>query len=194
MGRTGRYFRTAANALLIIILVLAGLLAALFLLANRPAGGGRAEDIPGIGRYKVLVVLSDSMRPAFAAGDLVVIDTAAAEDEIKQGDIIAFRGSGKPGVPLVHRVAGTEEINGETFFYTRGDAGSTAAGELVRPPDVLGCYLFKVPYGGYLTRLVHTRAGFFMLVILPAVLAFLLEVKLLKRKDLKERLPWLERS
>ncbi|MEW6426108.1 MAG: S24/S26 family peptidase [Bacillota bacterium] len=129
MGRAGRYFRTAANALLIISLVLAGLLAALFLPANRPAGGGRAEDIPGIGRYKVLVVLSDSMRPAFAAGDLVVIDTAAPEDEIKRGDIIAFRGS-----------------------------------------------------------------VFFMLVILPAVLAFLLEVKLLKRKDLKERLPWLERS
>ena len=71
----------------------------------------------------VMAVVSSSMEPTFYKGDLVVIKGVEPED-IKVGDIIVYYNPFKH-IPVVHRVIAVEEINGERFFYTKGDNNLT---------------------------------------------------------------------
>lgn len=131
---------------------------------------GSPEYIPGAGPYKMLVVLSDSMKPVFAAGDVIIVDTSIG-GRCAEGDIITFWRSKNPPVLLTHRVTGIEEAAGREYYNTRGDANNTDDGVAVRQEEILGKYLFKIPFGGYLVNLVHTRAGFVLLIVTPLLLA-----------------------
>lgn len=142
------------------------------------------EYIPGIGPYKLLIILSDSMKPVFAAGDVIIVD-ASGGDGYREGDIITFWRSRNPQVLLTHRVAGIEEIAERTYYNTRGDASNTEDGVPVRQEETLGRYLFKIPYGGHVVQFVHTRLGFALLVVLPFILVGLngLRGHLKKRRE-----------
>lgn len=134
------------------------------------------EYLPGIGPYKMLVVLSDSMNPVFSAGDLIVVD-ASARDRYEKNDIVTFWRSKKPPMLLTHRVTGSDEISGHTYYKTRGDANGAEDGTAVRHDEVAGKHFFTIPYGGYMVSLVHTRAGFIIFILIPILLTVGYELK-----------------
>lgn len=126
------------------------------------------DHVPGVGPYKVLVVLSDSMKSVFAAGDMIIID-ASKSGGYEINDIITFRQG--PNMFLSHRITGLEERSGQQHYYTRGDANNTGDSETVRQEEILGEYLFKLPFGGYLVNFVHTTLGFVLLIVIPLLVA-----------------------
>jgi signal peptidase len=69
----------------------------------------------------LVVVTSGSMEPTLYAGDLCVIQ-ARAEDQILLSDIIVYWDTTyHSDGPIIHRVVDIQIIDGEYFYYTKGD-------------------------------------------------------------------------
>jgi signal peptidase len=90
------------------------------------------------------VVLSGSMRPALAPGDVVVSSPVQA-GEVRAGDVVVVPDPARPGETLVHRVDG---VGPDGSLVTRGDANAGADSTPVAPGDVLGRGRLRVPYVG----------------------------------------------
>jgi signal peptidase len=115
--------------------------------------------------YSVYIVKSDSMRPVFSSGDLVVIGKAGLPfvSDIAPGRIVSFQRNGEL---VTHRVV---SIEGDTV-RTRGDAQEDIdPWPVSRFFDIKGCYIFHIPYVGLVSAFLKTRLGWFVCVILPAL-------------------------
>jgi signal peptidase len=139
--------------------------------------------------HAVFTVLSGSMKPTFAPGD-VIIDRPLKSGEASQlhaGQIITFRepGTSLTSGPLVsHRIVGvtngspssnaataaTSTPGASTVAYqTRGDNNNTADPWTVTPNEIIGVYQRHVPKVGYLIQDLHSRWA----VVIALILAFI---------------------
>jgi len=103
------------------------------------------------------VVPTKSMEPAFNPGGMVVTRPVELED-ITIGDPILFREPATGGL-ICHRVISIEEVDGELFFRTKGDANEYPDADLVSSQDFIGKVVLYVPHIGniaYLSRLHET--------------------------------------
>lgn len=78
---------------------------------------------PRTGTYRLATVLSDSMKPHWEAGDVVVSRPIAARD-LKVGDVITFNApiDGRPSI--THRVISLTEPGDHPVVRTKGDANN----------------------------------------------------------------------
>ncbi len=115
--------------------------------------------------YNLYLVRSESMRPAINMGDLIITGPMNGQinGEVKPGTIITYEHNNDL---ITHRVAST---NGKTLV-TKGDATEDADPWSVTLSDVVGVYLFKIPYVGFVTHFVRTKLGWFLTIIIPAAL------------------------
>lgn len=165
-GSTTRFdVHRAANALALLLFV-----AVVYLFV--------ATAVPqAVGADHSYVVLSDSMSPAIDAGAVVFVGEVAPA-AIEEGDVITFEQSGSSGeYRVTHRVVEVVETDGERRFRTKGDANDDPDPSLVTPDQVVGVVRFHVPYIGYVTSFAQTRLGILALVVVPAVLLVVLEVR-----------------
>lgn len=103
------------------------------------------------------VITSESMTPILNIGDIVFIQPARVDD-IRVGDVIAFRGS--PSTVIIHRVEDILEYPGVTYLLTKGDANDVVDQSVGMPhityKNLLGRTLFvdgvpvKIPLIGRL--------------------------------------------
>ena len=127
--------------------------------------------------YNIYLVRSESMKPAVNMGDMVITGplNGPLNGEVKPGMIVTY----KHGKGLVtHRAL---SINGD-ILVTKGDAAEEPDPWPVTLSDVVGIYLFKIPYIGYVSNFVRAKLGWFLVIILPAILL----VALLVRDIVKE--------
>lgn len=128
------------------------------------------DEVPSIGGTFPLIVLTDSMYPEIESGDLIVCNTAKAE-EIKVNDVISFFDPAGNGTSIVtHRVVELVEKDGETLFRTRGDNNNTNDKELVAADDLVGVYKFRIAGAGHVAMFMQSTAGLIVCVVLPIVL------------------------
>jgi signal peptidase len=79
--------------------------------------------LPRTGWYRPVTVLSGSMTPTFAPGDMVVL-TPEPVGDVRVGQVISYR------IPIgdhhvqSHRVVKVEHRDGQTLVQTKGDANS----------------------------------------------------------------------
>jgi signal peptidase len=80
---------------------------------------------PRTGAYRTVTVLSDSMKPAFASGDVLLV-TPAPASSVRAGDVITFQApiDGRPVV--THRVIDVVSGGSAPRVRTRGDANRAA--------------------------------------------------------------------
>ncbi len=96
---------------------------------------GWPQSLGGANAYVVL--RSDSMRPTFKRGDLVVVRQAPV---YRVGDAVLYR---SPKVGLVfHRIVGVEP---DGRFRLKGDANTYIDPERPRQEDILGRYVLHLP-------------------------------------------------
>lgn len=128
------------------------------------------DEVPSIGGYMPLIVLTDSMYPDIESGDLIICHTADAED-IKVNDVISFFDPAGNGTSIVtHRVIEIVEEDGEIFFRTRGDNNNTEDKDLVPTENLVGVYKTRIAGAGNIAMFMQSTAGLIICVVLPIVL------------------------
>jgi signal peptidase len=139
------------------------------LLALMVAGLAFVYFSPG---YDIYVVRSESMKPTINIGDMVIIGPVGStfNHEIRPGVIVTYQ-TGKS--LITHRVM---SFNNGTLV-TKGDAVEEPDPQPVLMSQVIGVYLFGIPKIGYLASFLHTKPGWFLLVILPGAIMVAFIVK-----------------
>lgn len=114
--------------------------------------------------YNLYLVRSESMVPAINMGDLIITGPMGGpmNGEIKPGTVVTYEHNEEL---ITHRVA---SIDGKALV-TKGDAVEDPDPWQVTIADVRGVYLFKIPYIGYGLRFIQTKSGWFISIIIPAV-------------------------
>ena len=128
------------------------------------------DEVPSIGGTFPLIVLTDSMYPDIKSGDLIICNTAEAED-VKVNDIISFFDPAGNGTSIVtHRVIEIVEEDGEILFRTRGDNNNTEDKELVPAENLVGIYKMRIAGAGHIAMFMQSTAGLIVCVVLPIIL------------------------
>jgi signal peptidase len=133
-----------------------------------------------VGAEHSFVVLSSSMEPTLAPGDVILVDDVPAE-RIQAGDIISFSQQGEVRT-TTHRVIEVTESDGQLRFRTKGDANEDPDRSLVAPAQVegrilsIGGYLFVIPLIGYVIQFSNTQTGVIALVLVPLTLLVVNEI------------------
>jgi len=148
----------------IIIIALIVIFFTIFLVFYRPV------QFFGDTRYEP--VYTGSMEPAIPVGSIVVIKPANPET-LKINDIICFKIESESATTVTHRIV---NITSEGFI-TKGDANEDPDTWIVRKENVVGKVIAVIPYIGYLGHFVRTPAGFILLIVIPATILILLEIK-----------------
>lgn len=132
-----------------------------------------------VGADRSFVVRSDSMSPAIDAGSVVVVSEADPAS-ISTGDVITYEGSS--GAPVTHRVVEIHEDDGRQFT-TKGDANENPDSQPIPGTALLGRVSFHVPLIGYVIAFAGTDLGLIALVVIPAALLLVLEVRDILQSD-----------
>lgn len=118
--------------------------------------------LPRIAGIKPYIVLSGSMEPQIQTGSMAYIDSNIDPYAIHKGDIITYKLS---DTIVTHRVV-DETVASVT---TKGDANEEQDFSPVVRSNILGKYLFSIPYLGYLYSHISTPYLFPVLVSLFGV-------------------------
>lgn len=138
------------------ILVIAVILLAIALVGVRVVG------------FTPYAVLSPSMTPTYAPGDLIYVKETPT-DEIDVGDVITFVADSNNTV-VTHRVVEADRDGRK--FYTQGDANQNRDGNPVLYENVIGVVEFSIPKLGYVSSYVTSETGRY--VAIAAVFALIL--------------------
>ena len=165
-----KIYKVAGKMVSVMMLTLMSVLV-FFLLQSRIAGSA-----PMIAGYQLYIVLSGSMSPAFETGSLVLV-RPLAPSAVQVGDIITYRDAEDSEKIVTHRVTAINQTTETLSFTTRGDANN--ANDLIPIPasNLLGRVNYSVPLLGYLLSFVRTGAGILLMVIVPALLIIVSELR-----------------
>lgn len=140
----------------------------------------RSDQVPGIGGYVPLIVLTDSMYPEIKSGDLIICHTVDSVD-VKVGDVISFFDPEGNGTSVVtHRVTEVFSENGSLYFRTKGDANNTADRTPVPEQNLVGVFRTRIPGVGSVSMFMQTVPG--LIVCIGCPLALLIVYDILRRR------------
>jgi len=110
------------------------------------------------------------MEPTVPVGSIVIIKPTDP-NTLQKGEIICFKFSGPTSI--THRII---NITNEGFI-TKGDANEDPDTWTVGKENVIGKLILIIPYIGYIGYFVKTPLGFLLLIIIPATLLIILEIR-----------------
>lgn len=99
--------------------------------------------------YEPQVIMSNSMKPVFSRGSMVIVKKVSAMD-VRVGDIVQYKA---PGHTTTHRVTNIDfavDGSGKRVFTTQGD-NSPSPDPLVQANQIVGIIRAQIPYIGYPT-------------------------------------------
>lgn len=168
----GQRIFNIVRTVLVYVIALALIAAAAFFAADRSPN----KSLFG---FRYYIVLTDSMVPEFASGDMVFVRLTPA-DSIQVGDVITFNPSSDSSAYLTHRV--TEKLSdyegtGVTCFRTKGDANQSEDSFLIDESRVIGVVKAHVPKLGVVIRFVQLRWYF----VVPLLILLVVFLELMKR-------------
>ena len=134
------------------------------------------SSVATIGGVAPLVVKSDSMKPTFSAGDLIIIKKCN-KDNLKVGDIVTFHTIIENEYALnTHRITEIDEINGVRSYTTKGDNNAVSDVRFISDGDIVGQYVFSLPKFGKVMDFLSGSVGFLLIIVLPMVLFLIYQV------------------
>lgn len=110
--------------------------------------------VPRVMGGAALTVLTGSMEPTYAPGDMVV---AVPQDNYDVGDVVTFQPVSDDPTLITHRIVGIR-TGAETWYVTRGDANG-ADDPPIRAEQVMGRVVYHVPYVGHVAHAVGPNRG-----------------------------------
>jgi len=129
---------------------------------------------PITGNYKLMIVQSGSMTPAIKMGSVVVAKPA---ENYQIGDVITFGPYTRTQAPTTHRIYDIKVTDGNPVYITKGDANNAPDQREITKRDIVGKVLFCIPYLGYAVDFAKRPLGFSLIIIVPAALIIIDEIK-----------------
>lgn len=120
-------------------------------------------------------VLTGSMEPAFAPGD-VVLSQSRSPLSVRPGDVVTFHDPSRDGELVTHRVQSMRRSGDGVTFVTKGDANDLPEQWTVPADGRIGRAALAVPKVGHVLQWAGTREGKLGLIAVPAALLVLLEL------------------
>jgi signal peptidase I len=148
-------FKKILNVLTTVLLVVL-VLAVLFFFISRIMG-----ETPSLFGNYIFRVSSDSMEPTLMVGDVILVQSADAED-IEKGDIVTYKSqSGSMyGREVTHRVVTEPEIKNGTYYYqTQGDAAGAPLDKKITYDQIQGKYVRKLALIGKFFNFISKPIG-----------------------------------
>lgn len=128
------------------------------------------NEVPSVGGYLPMIVLTDSMLPEIKSGDLIICHTIDAE-AVREKDVIAFFDPAGNGSSVVtHRVVEIVNEDGKLFFRTKGDNNNVEDKTLVPAENLVGIYKARIAGAGNVAMFMQTTTGLIVCVVLPIIL------------------------
>ncbi|KAJ3155712.1 Signal peptidase complex catalytic subunit S11C [Geranomyces michiganensis] len=151
----------------------------LFLIASSAVMMWKGLSVITNSESPIVVVLSESMEPAFARGDLLFL--TLPKTPVAIGDICVFKIQDKP-IPIVHRVLEIHAAqNGSQYMLTKGDNNQMDDRSLynpgqmwIRQEDVVGKVQGFLPHVGMVQILLteHPKLKALLLGVLAIFVLF----------------------
>lgn len=159
------------NILKIIILILL-ILFALFtvyqkVFPNNPSAFG----------FRTYSIITKSMEPVLKKGDVILIQERNTSS-YKVGDIITFKGTSGDlkGKIVTHEIVGIKLENGKNIFYTKG-IQNISEDPAVYENEILGKYIYKFKFFSLIERIMDTKIGFILIIIIPLGYIYFYEIR-----------------
>lgn len=170
----------------IVTVLLAAILIALFFAVGKvlvQLGKGQTPSLLG---YRFYYVMTDSMTPTYAVGDVLLgkVTTEKDVDQYVPGQVITYTAESgeKKGKQITHRIeqgVTYDETLGENVVYTRGDKEGAPLDSPVRVSCINAIIVRKLVFVSWLYSLMQNGTWFFALMIIPmAVMLVVLVVRL----------------
>jgi signal peptidase I len=122
------------------------------------------------------------MEPAIFPGDLVIVREAPADD-LREGDIIAFR---RGATVVTHRIMKINQNDGNPLYYTKGDNNNADDSAPVTVDLLEGRYLLRFPNLGNAAMFMQTPMGIVLFIALPLILFILVDFLRMHRHEKRD--------
>ena len=119
---------------------------------------------------RVSIVVSGSMEPLIHTGSVVV--TTRSVDTVECEDIVLYK---LDDMNVIHRVV---EVNEDGTFVTKGDHNESKDFKDVSYDQIIGKYLFTIPYLGYVIVMLRSNIP----AVIGIVIIFEIMNKLMKTR------------
>jgi signal peptidase len=132
-------------------------------------------SVPNVFGYSYLSIATNSMEgdnpDSLFVGDLIVINRKVDKTNLKVGQIITFETfiNGKRALNT-HRIVSVTGSANNVKYETQGDNVNQPDLVLVSPSEVVGVFQKKMPGAGKFIDFLQSPTGFFVLIVLPALL------------------------
>ena len=160
------------NVIAWIVLILALLITILVFSSDRNNG------VANLFGYMPMTVESDSMKPTFKKGDMILVKEVDDITKLKKGDVITFWTiiDGKKQ-KNTHRIVEINITENSRSFVTRGDNNGLDDDLPAYASDIIGKWTeMKISGFGKVMDFLRTKTGFFICIIIPMALFFLFEL------------------
>ena len=170
MSTLKKVLSIAVRVLLWIIILLAALFA-FTTLATRDN-----NNVANLAGFTPMTVLTDSMSPTFNHGDMIIIKKCDP-NTLEVGDVVTFHTIIENEYALnTHRII---QINGDAgmrTYVTKGDNNDIADQRSIAGGDIVGKYVGRLPYIGYVMQFLSSSIGFLIVIVLPLLVFFIFQV------------------
>jgi len=134
--------------------------------------------LPIKNNYKIYVVMSGSMEPKIKTGSLIFSQPV---NDYQVDDIITFKSeNSNTKDTTTHRIIEKNVENDEVEYTTKGDANNSNDQETVNKEQIVGKYVWGVPFLGYLIGYIQTLPGLILIVVIPATIIIYEEARKIK--------------
>ncbi|MBP1759584.1 MAG: peptidase [Firmicutes bacterium] len=168
MKRALRWVGSALTTLLLIMMIIL----VFFAVTSKMSQDGTSK----LGNYRMMVVLSGSMSPAFETGDVILISTVK-KAQYSKDDIVTFKDPEDMKKIITHRIIDVNQEGNKVSYRTKGDANNSADPKLVPANNVIGQEKLHIPYLGRMIEFGKTKQGIILLILVPGFLIIAGEFK-----------------
>ncbi len=119
--------------------------------------------------HRMFIVLSDSMKDEFEAGDLIVCKVLGSYEGLDDGTIVTFISEDRDsfGETITHKIRTSTEYNGGAAYITYGTATGADDATPVPVENIIGVYGFHIPNVGSFLEFMHTTTGYVTIILVP---------------------------
>ncbi len=124
--------------------------------------------------FSPMSIQSDSMKPTFSKGDLIIVKQVKDVSKLKEGDIITFWTviNGERALNT-HRIIGITDNGTYYYFNTKGDNNTISDAIGIHQAELVGQHVTTFAGVGKLIDYLQTSTGFLICIVIPVVLFFI---------------------